>query len=301
MKRNLNRVFAAALLSGALAIACNAHAVGKAQPVVPDAVVEGVQMPAWLDRDGKSQPLMPGEQLKNGDSVRTGANSRVLLKMGEGSVVKLGENGSLKLNNLGKRADNFFTATLDVAAGAFRFTTDVLSKFRQREVNVKIATITAGIRGTDLWGKAASDKDLVCLIEGKISVTRGDDVPVTMNDPNTFYVAPKDAAPLPVAPIDAAQLAQWSLETEIGSGTGAVRKGGKWKVTLAVADSEDGAFAVYDAARAAGYPAEIYPVGSADKRKYQVRISQLPGKLEAQQLANSLKGRFGVTAPTVSG
>jgi hypothetical protein len=301
MKYPLKTVFAAAVLSGALAATCNACAAGKTQPVVADAVVEGVQMPAWLDRDGKSQPLMPGQQLKNGDNLRTGANSRVLLKMGEGSMVKLGENGTLKLDNLGKRPDNFFTATLEVAAGAFRFTTDVLSKFRQRDVSVKIATITAGIRGTDLWGKATSDKDVVCLIEGKISVTRGSDAPIAMNDPMSFYIAPKDAAPLPVAPVDAVQLAQWSLETEIGTGTAATRKGGKWKVTLAVADSEDGAFAVYDAARAAGYPAEIYPTGTADKRKYLVRISQLPGKLEAQQLANSLKGRFGVTAPTVSG
>jgi hypothetical protein len=258
-------------------------------------------MPAWLDRDGKSQPLSPGEQLKNGDSIRTGPNSRVLLKMGEGSAVKLGENANLKLGNLGKRKDNLFTATLEVAAGAFRFTTDVLAKLRRREVDVKIATITAGIRGTDLWGKAGSDKDLVCLIEGHISVASGSEAPLAMNDPMSFYVVPKNAAPLPVAPIDAEKLAQWSLETEISSGMGAARSGGKWKVTLAVAETEAAAFSVYDAVRAGGYAAEIYPVGTSGKRQYQVRISQLPSKAEAQQLANAIKGKFGVTAPSVSG
>jgi hypothetical protein len=224
----------------------------------------------------------------------------VLLRMGEGSLVKLGENGILKFDNLGQRANNLFTATLDVAAGAFRFTTDALAKLRRREVNVKIATITAGIRGTDLWGKAASDKDLVCLIEGKISVTRGNDAPIAMNDPMSFYVAPKNAPPMPVAPVDPRQLAMWALETEITQGASAVRRGGKWRVMLAVTDTEEDAFRIYDAVRAGGYPAELHPVGTPEKRLYRVRIGQLPGKSEAQALADSLKGRFGVAAPVVS-
>jgi hypothetical protein len=295
------------LLSGALLLSClwlcasGALAAPKAPATEPDAVVTGVQMPAWLDRDGKSQPLMPGDQLRNGDSIRTGANSRVLVRTGDGSAVRLGENAKLKLSNLGKHEDNLFTATLDVAAGAFRFTTDVLMRLRRREVDVKIATVTAGIRGTDVWGKATSEKDLVCLLEGHIAVTHGDDAPVDMTDANTFYVVPKGAAPLPIAPVDKEKLAQWSLETEITSGAGAARAGGKWKVVLAVADSQGAALDIYDAVRAGGYPAEIYPVGTSEKRRYQVRISQLPSKSEAQQLANSLKGQFGVTSPSVAG
>jgi hypothetical protein len=299
-RRLLNLIPGAILLSWLL-FGATAFAAPKAPATEPDAVVTGVQMPAWLDRDGKSQPLTPGEQLRNGDSIRTGANSRVLLKMGEGSAVRLGENAKLKLSNLGRREDNLFTAALDVAGGAFRFTTDVLAKIHRREVDVKIATITAGIRGTDLWGKAASDKDLVCLLEGHIAVAHGNDAPVEMNDANTFYVVPKDAAPLPIAPVDAAKIAQWSLETEIAGGAGAARSGGKWKVILAVADSQVAALDVYDAVRAGGYAAEIHPMGTAGKRRYQVRISQLPSKAEAQQLANSLKGQFGVTAPSIAG
>ncbi len=299
MKRNY-AILSAALLAG-LFFSLPAAAAPKQAAPAPNAVVEGVQMPAWLDRDGKTTPLQAGQELKDGDSVRTGSNSRVLLKMGEGSAVKLGENGVLKLNNLGKQQNNLFTATLDVAAGAFRFTTDVLSKLRPRQVNVKIATITAGIRGTDLWGKAAGDKDLVCLLEGKITVARGEDAPIAMNEANTFYIVPKGAEPLPIAPVDPKQVLVWATETDIASGAGASRRGGKWRVTLGVADSENGAFEIYDAVRAAGYPAEIHPVGGKDKRQYQVRISQLPSKAEAQQLANALKGKYGVTAPSVSG
>jgi hypothetical protein len=299
MKRSPAILFAV-LLASLTAFATMAQAApGKA--AAANAVVEGVQMPAWLDRDGKTQPLQPGQELKDGDSVRTGANSRVLLRMGEGSSVKLGENGSLKLSDLGQREKNLFTASLDVAAGAFRFTTDILARLRPRQVNVKIATITAGIRGTDLWGKAGSEKDLVCLLEGKITVARGADAPIAMNDPNTFFVVPKGADPLPISAVEPQQIAQWSAETEIASGMGASKRGGKWKVILGVADTEQGAFKIYDATRAGGYPAEIYPTGASDKRKYQVRISQLPSKAEAQQLATRLTGQFGITAPKVSG
>src|SRR5687767_14260093 len=52
------------------------------------AVVDGVQMPAWLERDGKRTPLAPGMELRAGDRVSTGDGSRVLLKLAEGSVVQ---------------------------------------------------------------------------------------------------------------------------------------------------------------------------------------------------------------------
>jgi hypothetical protein len=47
---------------------------------------------------------------------------------------------------------NVFRAALTVLAGAFRFTTDALDN-RKRDVAVKAKLVTAGIRGTDLWGK----------------------------------------------------------------------------------------------------------------------------------------------------
>ncbi len=66
----------------------------------PDAIVEGLQLPAWITRDGKRQPLAVGTELRSSDEVATGGNSRLLLRLGDGSAVKLGENGRLKLADL---------------------------------------------------------------------------------------------------------------------------------------------------------------------------------------------------------
>ena len=293
----------------AMAAALLAAAPAFAQPTgrgvsrtAPEAFVEAVQMPAWVERGTDKIPLAPGMALRDRDRVRTGDNARILLRMAEGSAVKLGEKGSLLLDNMRmQRKENVFAATMNVFEGAFRFTTNVLVKYRgRREVEVTIAAVTAGIRGTDLWGKAAADRDIVCLIEGIIEVRRGDDAPFTMDQPLMFYIAPKNKPPLPVAPVDPKQLAQWATETEIQAGRGAARQGGKWKVVLASVDTQQDALKIYDAVRAGGYAAEIRPHEAAGKHTYDVRLSQLPSKAEAKALADALRGKIGVAEPKVT-
>ncbi|MBK7422955.1 MAG: FecR domain-containing protein [Propionivibrio sp.] len=157
------------------------------------AVVDSVQMPAWVEHNGVRQPLEPGKVLQNRDRVITGADARVLIQLAEGSAVKLGENAQLDLNALGWRENRVFTAALDVARGAFRFTTDVFAKLQQRRaVNVRIATITAGIRGTDLWGSSDAERDLVCLLEGRITVWHPEDEVREMSEALSFYVVPSE-------------------------------------------------------------------------------------------------------------
>lgn len=283
-----------------MAIAASALPIWAQQPA--PAMVEAVQMPVWVERGTDKIPLAPGMALRDSDRVRTGDNARIVLRMAEGSTVKLGEKGSLLLDNMRmQRKENVFAATMKVFEGAFRFTTNVLVKYRgRREVEVTISAVTAGIRGTDLWGKAAPDRDIVCLIEGIIEVRRGTDPPFTMDQPLMFYIAPKDQPPLPVAPVPKEQLEQWSAETEIQAGRGAARRGGKWKVVLATVDTQQDALKIYDAVRAAGYAAEIRPQGAAGKHTYDVRLSQLPSKTEAQALADALRGKMGVVEPKVS-
>ncbi len=267
----------------------------KAQPA---ALVEGVQMPAWVERDGKRMPVLPGMQLKPGDKLSTGPGSRLLVKLSEGSLVKLGENGSLHLKQL-EPSKSLFKAALGVLEGAFRFTTDIAVKNRRREVSISVATVTAGIRGTDLWGKSAPERQIVCLIEGKIEVGAPDETPVTMDQPRQFYRREKGTTQ-PVGFVEEAQLAQWAKETDIEKGKGAARRTGKWKLNLLTAANQNAALDVYDQVRAAGYGAEIIPTLAGGKRAYVVRIRGLPSKAEANALAERLRGKYGVADPKIS-
>ncbi|MES2772266.1 MAG: FecR domain-containing protein [Pseudomonadota bacterium] len=275
------------------------------------AVVESVQMPSWMERQGVRSALTPGQVLRNEDRIITGAEARALINLSEGSAVKLGENAQLDLHQLGRQKDNTFTAALDIAKGAFRFTTGVFAKLQQRRsVNLRVATITAGIRGTDVWGSADKERDLICLLEGKVSVQHGQDAEQLMTEPLSFYVVPNGQAANPIGQVDAEKIKLWSLETEISKGSGYASRGGKWRVELARFDNESAALALYDQARTAGYPVSLKPraLGTSGAQAkpstpavyhYVVQLTQLPSKLEAQALAEKLKQTLSLSAPVV--
>ncbi len=48
----------------------------------PAGVVEGVQLPASIMRDGQRKPLNVGTELKARDEIATGLGSRLLLRLG---------------------------------------------------------------------------------------------------------------------------------------------------------------------------------------------------------------------------
>ena len=263
------------------------------------ASVEGVQMPAWVERAGRRLPIIPGMELRAGDQVVTGGGSRLLVKLSEGSLVKLGENGQLRFTELSPSRE-LFKAALNVLEGAFRFTTDIVVKNRKREVSIRAAQVTAGIRGTDFWGRSRKDNEIVCLIEGEIEVAAEGEQPTTLSQPLQFYRR-IDGKTQPIGIVEKQQLDQWAAETDLQPGKGAARRGGRFSVLLATADEQNGALAVYDELRNAGYPAEILPVKQAEKLVYTVRIRQLPSRAGAQALANQLRGKLGITEPKVSG
>lgn len=257
-------------------------------------VVEGLQSPAWVERGGAREPLASGMALHNRDKVYTGRGSRALLRMAEGSAVKLGENAVLTVDDLlekkGVNARQLVTASLDVLRGAFRFTTGVFAKqSAERDVKIKIAAVTAGIRGTDVWGKSEAERDVVCLIEGKIAVQHGGQE-FAMQEPLSFFIAPRKGKPAPVAPVSKQQMDEWSEETEIREGNGAIKRGGRYRVDVASTRDESAAQQSRNKLREAGFPAQIESVrDSYGNEEHQVRISNLPGVKDARALAEKLK------------
>jgi cell division septation protein DedD len=151
-----------------------------------------------------------------------------------------------------------------------------------------------------LWGRSRDERQIVCLIEGRIEVGAEGEQPVVMDQARQFYVRDKGKTQ-PVGLVEPQQLNQWAKETEIESGKGAARLGGKFSVMLASVDNQRDALMVYDEVRKAGYPAEIRPSKDGDKRTYVVRIRNLPSKAEAAALAGELRGKHGVAEPKVSG
>lgn len=262
------------------------------------AVVEAVQSPAWVERGGQSRALAPGAELRAGDRIRTGADARVMVKLAEGSSVKLGENARVEFAEMPPEKDGVFRAVLRVAAGAFRFTTDALAKVRRREVSVTVGGVVAGVRGTDLWGKSAPDREIVCLIEGRIEVTAPGEAPLTLDQPRQFYNRIGGRAQ-PLGFVEPGQLERWAAETEIEPGRGAVRRGGAWKLALARHVEEREARAMQARLGRAGYSAGVAAVRDARRQLYEVRIEGLGSRADAEALGARLRGQHGIAEPAV--
>jgi len=276
-----------ATLAGAL-ILC---APVSGQAAVEAAVVEGMQMPVWLIRDGRRSALRPQASLVPGDKIITGQRARLRLRMAEGSLVKLGENADFKIADFepSTTRGGAFRGILDVIKGAFRYTTTMLSRRHRRYLRIRVAGVTAGIRGTDLWGKAGPDRDIVCLIEGRIDVQRGKEAPFEMSQALSFYIAPKGEPALPVAPVALAQLRQWAAETELHRGDGVVRGGGQWIVNIA--SFRNGSAADVEAKKIAdaGYATDVVLVELDGQPWYRVQIIGVDGYGDALGLADDLR------------
>jgi len=253
-----------------------------------ETLVLGVQMPAWLERGPVRTPLAAGTKLRDNDVVITGNKGRLLARAADGGLVKLGENARLKLGASSRQVDGLpgFSALLEVARGAFRYTT---AKIMRRNVTVRIASVTIGIRGTDVWGKGDANRDIVVLLEGKISLQREGDAPITLDQPLTHYVAPKGAHAQPVMPVNADELKIWAQETEITPGQGATKSDGRFRAQVGTFDTQDTALAQYDKLRGAGYAARIRPVATDKLLVYAVEVAGLPTQAEAKILAERLK------------
>jgi len=291
-----------AILGLILAALCSPAA---AKSAVPLAVAEAVQPPVWIERAGLRTALSAGLSLQAGDQFITGAGGRLHIAMNDHSVVKLGENGQLNLPKLQLQAladdeGGLLSSALKVVKGAFRFTTSQLGRLRKREVDVSIGpTITAGIRGTDIWGKSETEQELLCLIEGKIEIGGPGQETQVMEQAATFYVVPRDQAPLPVAPVPAEKLEKWAAQTELSPDAPALMGDGSYMVGLESSTDSDAAQAAAQRYSELGYATEIVRAKVGGKTWYRVVITGLVTAAEAQRFAQTLKQSLKLKSPWV--
>jgi hypothetical protein len=261
----------------------NASTVNAAAP----ARVDALQGPVWLERHGERQPLAPGAELRNRDRVLTGEGARVLIRLADGSAVKIGEQGSYAFNAMQQTPEagrRHFGAAIDIARGAFRLTTEIFHKYRSdRTINVRTGTVTIGIRGTDVWGRSDAERDFVCLLEGRIVAMHPEAEPVRLDTPLAFYGADRGQAPGPVRQADPAQVAQWAQETEVQPDRGVQQSGGRWQLAYGPFDKTT-VLGHYDRLRAAGFAPRISPQASDQGYVYRLRFEHLRSEEDAAAL-----------------
>lgn len=267
---------------------------------MPPATVQTLQSPAWLKRGEMTTPLKPGQSLDSGDRIVTGPRARVVLELAEGSLVKLGADAELDLQQLEPPAQptGLFNGFLDVVRGAFRFTTTIVG--RKRNISARIRTATIGIRGTDVWGKSEPARDFAVLLEGRVEIER-DGQTYTLDEPLSLFMAPRGQPPEPIGPVDGDDLARWAQETEPQSGAGVRSTDGGYAIHLASYTSESGGARLAAQLAEAGFDNANAAVMVDGRNWWRVSIAGFATRADAEHAAAQLGARFELDSPWVEG
>jgi hypothetical protein len=267
---------------------------GAATAAESDAVVAGLQAPAWVEREGVMQPLQAGAVLSSGDRLSTGKGARIVLNMPDESVVKLGEQVQFEIQDLKPGvAEQPFTGLLRVLAGAFRYTTAPSSKLKRR-LDIQVGTATIGIRGTDVWGKSGPDQDLVCLLEGKIEISREGEKPVPMTEPLSVYTAAPQKPANALSQVDMPTVQTLALETELTKGQGVMQTDGKYAVYLYSETSEAAAERRRQQLHKDGYAVEVRGAEVNGRSWHRVLLPHFMSAADAKTVRQELADLYGI-------
>jgi hypothetical protein len=115
----------------------------------------------------KGKVWIQGNQVQNGDPVfagseiKTGKNSKAVIRFSDESMFALGPNSQMAVNDFRYQqdADDNVIST-NILKGTFRFISGLIAKKKPSSMNVKLGTVaTIGIRGTHVAGEVTERTD----------------------------------------------------------------------------------------------------------------------------------------------
>lgn len=191
---------AAAVFSLSLAAHAAPATVGAVEPATVGAV-EKVQERAEATQAGALRTLAATAPVLFKDRLRTGPDSRLEAKLEDGTVLTLGANGRMTVDEFVYRpGTEGGKLALTVTQGAFLFVGGKIEGPTGGNVAIRTPVGTLGVRGTTVWGGPIDGGYGVLVLKGEVVVAtpRG---AVTLRDGQGTMVraqqAPSAAGPWP--------------------------------------------------------------------------------------------------------
>ncbi|MBU2645012.1 FecR domain-containing protein [bacterium] len=163
--------------------------------------------------ENKRRPLDEGDAVYEGDLIRTGTATRLLIRMADGAEIVLGDGTTLLIEryrfNTSNQEDQ---AVLQVKQGVFHSKSGRLASRHPDRFRIKTAFAAIGVKGTEFWGGFwESGVFDVALLQGKgvILTNPGGTVEITTIGWGTSLVD-ETTAPTPPAPWSKEKLARAS-------------------------------------------------------------------------------------------
>ena len=148
---------------------------------------------------GENRVLQPGSIVAMDDTLVTLENSRVEIKLIDGTTLTLGEKATLRINALIFNQSDAAVSRLAIfVEGAMRMLSGRISAKDGADVQVNTPASALAVRGTDFWTGPIDGQFGVLLVEGEVNVrTLGGEV--TLSEPGSgTNIADAAAAPGPV-------------------------------------------------------------------------------------------------------
>lgn len=277
--------------------------IGSAQPADAYLYVSAIQPPVWVLHKDERSALGASSPVSNGDTIITGPGAHVHLALADGSLLKLGENASLGVQNLqlqtGKQVDTL-NGTLKISAGSLRYTSQKQRASFKTELTLQVGrSFSAQTSSADLWVDAGASEDRLLLTEGSVIVTPSKKPAVTMAQANTMYTAYRNstAGADGISQIQEPRLLL--MLTELDTRHPALQSNGPYRIALANYPDEAKAAERVRKYVALGYPVELQRPGKPFPPGYRVILDGLSSSEHAKAYAELLIQRLKLLNPQV--
>lgn len=261
-------------------------------PLSHAATVYELQPPSWLIRGEQRSPLATGMELRAGDRVVAGENSRIELRFSDDVRLRLGSEGEAVLNDALSPNDlGVVRGSLTLIQGPARIRNDE-NRHRLR--------INVGEEALELEGRGdiAFDNDAgifsACIISGRGNVfPAGEErAALKLSDVGRCYVRDSEKEPREVQ-LKSAQLKELRDLTGDILRRATLRIGSDWAVRLISSRSEITAAQLMEFVGYAGYPVELNMIGNGEDTRYQPIIHDFMSERGAATVVRELQENFG--------
>jgi hypothetical protein len=159
-------------IRAAIVAACLAVADGATAAPVPVGAVDKVQEQATATQSGATRDLTPAGPVYFRDRMRTGAGARLEAKLDDGTVLTLGQNGRLTVDEFVYRpGEQGNKLVLSATQGAFLFVGGKIEDPAGGNVSIRTPVGTLGVRGTTVWGGRIDGGFSVLVLKGEVRLT----------------------------------------------------------------------------------------------------------------------------------
>ncbi len=172
---------------------------------------------------GTARPVVLKDEVRQHDTLRTGARGRVQICFEDDTILSLGRNTQIEISEyVFKPSDSQGAMSLNISEGVFRVVGGIIMKIAPENFRAETPTATIGIRGSSFAAEATANRTRVVLLG-----TTGAGITVSNDDgyrivyiPSTGVAVALGQAPGPVRAMDAVAAALLG-QTRVGGAGGA--------------------------------------------------------------------------------